>query len=100
MPDDRGFCYFDGPSLRQVSFSNLREHEIYRVPDGWRRCPGSSVTEDGVHAMLGEGRDQGCRLRLVSVARGTASTVLETAGPLADPVGRPKRDQILYRQGD
>ena len=39
-PDDRGFYWFDGPSLHHASFSNLRDREIYRVPDGWERCQG------------------------------------------------------------
>src|SRR5271169_1245207 len=25
LPDDRGFCFFDGPSLRMASLSNLRD---------------------------------------------------------------------------
>src|SRR6266568_468163 len=35
LPDDRGFCYVDGVSLRQSNFTGLREREIYRVPEGW-----------------------------------------------------------------
>jgi oligogalacturonide lyase len=100
LPDERTFCVFDGPSLRQVNMTTLRDREVYRVEEGWTRGPGVSVTGDGVSALLPEVRDQSSRLRLISMGRGTAATVVETAFPAAHPVARPRRAQILYRQGD
>lgn len=98
MPGDRAFCFFDGPSLRLVNLSNLREREIYRIPEGWNRNPGSNVTDDGLRAMLCETRAGSSRLRLVNMAKGIATTVLEGGSPMLGLSGRPKRDQILYRQ--
>lgn len=100
LPDDRGFCYFDGVSLRQMNFSMLREREIYRVPEGWQRTAGSSLSSDGLRAALAEGKDAACRLRLVSLARGTAVTVAEAGWAMTHPMLHPRRAQILYRQGD
>jgi len=96
--DERGFCYFDGPSLKRSDFSRFREREIYRVPDGWQRSAGSSVTEDGLYAVFAECRGDNSRLQLVSLAKGGISTLAETAWPITDPVARPRRTQILYRQ--
>ena len=100
LPDDHAFCAFDGPSLRQYSIANLRDREVYRVPEGWTRGPGASVTGDGVSAILSEVSEQASRLRLINVVKGTATTVIETAFPAAHPIARPRRAQILYRQGD
>ncbi len=98
MPDERSFVYFDGPSLTRSEVNKLREREIYRVPEGWQRCPGASVTEDGLYALFAECRNDQSRIRLVSIAKGAATTVAETPWPISDPVSRPRRTQVLYRQ--
>jgi oligogalacturonide lyase len=99
-PDDRNFCYFDGRSLHLASVGNLRSHELYRVPEGWERCPGSSISGDGSFALLAEHRpDGGSRLQLVGLSRGAARTVVEAPWEIRDPVARPRRAQVLYRQG-
>jgi oligogalacturonide lyase len=98
IPDEHSFCYFDGPSLKRADLSRFREREIYRVPEGWQRCPGSSVTDDGLYAIFAECRPDASRLRLVALAKGTASTLVETPWQISDPVSRPHRTQVLYRQ--
>jgi oligogalacturonide lyase len=100
LPDDRGFCYFDGASLRLTTFNGLREREIYRVPEGWQRTAGSSVSTDGLRAALAESNGSKYRLRLVSLARGAAETVAEADFAITHPILHPRRAQILYRQGD
>src|SRR5216684_2024998 len=50
LPDERTFCFFDGPSLRQGNLASLRDREVYRVDEGWTRAPGASVTGDGASA--------------------------------------------------
>jgi oligogalacturonide lyase len=100
LPDDRGFCLFDGRFLRQLNMATLRDRQVYQVPEGWKRGPGFSVTSDGLSALFSEVRDQSSRLRRVSVGTGVAATVVETAFTPSDPVARPRRAQILYRQGD
>jgi len=96
--DEHSFCYFDGPSLKRSDFSHFREREIYRVPEAWQRCPGASVTEDGLYAVFAECRNDSSRLQLVSIAKGTAATIAQTSWPIRDPIGRPRRAQVLYRQ--
>jgi oligogalacturonide lyase len=98
-PDERSFCFFDGPSFRQASFSSLKDREIYRVPEGWERCPGLSVAGD-YSALVGESKDGRSRIRRVGMSRGVSSTVIEVPFVLCHPVARPRRSQILYRQGD
>lgn len=100
LPDERGFCFFDGPSLRQANLSNLRDREIYRIPEDWERCPGGTVAGDGSFAVFGERRQGASRLRLVGLSRGTARTVTEAPWEIGDPLPRPRRAQVLYRQGD
>jgi len=99
LPDDRYFCCFDGPSLRQVRLSNLREREIYRVPEGFRRA-GFSLAPDGSHALLIETRADVWLLRMVPLSKGAARTLLESPEPLSMPLGSPGAKQILYRRKD
>jgi len=100
LPDDNTFCVFDGPTLRQIGIGGSRDRQVYRVADGWTRGPGASVTGDGVSAILPEVREHTWRLRRVSMATGVATTVVETEFPAEHPLARPRRAQILYRQGD
>jgi oligogalacturonide lyase len=99
-PDNHAFCYFSGLSLHVASFSVPRPRELYRIPEGWERCPGFSLEPDGTHAVFAECRGATSRLRLVSLLHGAARTVLESPFPIEHPLGRPQRAQILYRQAD
>jgi oligogalacturonide lyase len=98
LPDGRSFCYFAGRTLCVASFSNLREREIYSIPDGWERSPGLCVGADSAHVLFVESRNEGSRLRSVPLSRGEPRTVLETPLLLSDPMERPLRGQILYRE--
>ena len=100
LPDDHGFCFFDGPSLRQANLTTFRDREVYRIPEGWTRGAGASMTGDGMSAIFFETGARGARLRLVGMAKSAAATVVETPFTGAHPVARPRRAQVLYRQGD
>ena len=99
LPDERSFCYCDGRALHQVVLANLRGHQIYEVAEGWERCPGASVAEDGT-ALLGESRGGISRVQVIGLQKGAARTVVEAAFVLSHPQPRPRRAQILYRQAD
>ena len=99
-PDNRSFCYFAGRSLFIASVANLRDRELYQVPEGWERCPGLTVGPNGTDATFGERRGEASRLRMVPFAKGALRTVVEAPFSLTDPIPRPMRAQILYRQND
>jgi oligogalacturonide lyase len=88
LPDERGFCYFDGPSLKQVLFTGMREREIYRA----QGAASISVSDDGAHAVVADGS----KLRLVTLSTGAAAIIADTAGPVTLMLTRPKRTQALY----
>jgi oligogalacturonide lyase len=100
MSDERSICCFDGPALVQLSGSGQRPRTIYEVPADWQREPGFGVSEDGLQSVIVERSGGVSRLRLISMARGGASTVLESKEPIRDAMPRPKRAGILYRQND
>ena len=79
--------------------ATLREREVYRVAEGWERGSGASVDRDGSHAYFIERRADGSRLRTAALSNGKP-TVLEASFPMANPIARPGRPQVLYRQGD
>jgi len=99
LPDERSFCYWDGPALDQMAFSNLRMRQVYEVAAGWERCPGASIADDGT-ALIGESRDGASRLRVIGLQKGAARTVTEPPWILSHPQARPKRAQVLDRQAD
>ena len=99
LPDERSVCYFDGLALHHMTLGNLRTREVYEVAEGWERCSGASVGEEGT-TLLGESRDGASRLRVVGLQKGGTRTVAEAPFILSHPQARPKRAQILYRQAD
>ena len=99
-PDNRAVCYFAKRSLYFMNVSSPHERKLYDVPEGWDRCPGMSVGPDGTHATFGERKDQGSRLRMVTLGQGAARTVAEMPFIGSDPIPRPMRAQVLYRQGN
>jgi oligogalacturonide lyase len=99
-PDNRSFCYFAGRALYITNLSTLHERELYQVSEGWERCAGMTVGPDGTHATFAERQGDGSRLRMVSLVQGLSRTVLEAPFAMSDPIPRPMRAQVLYRQGD
>lgn len=99
-PDNRSFCFFAGRSLFISNLSTLHERELYQIPEGWERCPGLSVGPDGTHATFAEKMGDASRLRMAPLGQGVPRTVIEAPFTMADPLPRPLRAQILYRQGD
>ncbi len=99
-PDDRSVFFFDGPALKHLVFPTMHEAEIYRVPEGWSGR-GFSLSQDGGRACLVETRDGRWRLRTAPLRskRGEAATAFEVPAPLADPLPRPRHEDILYRDG-
>ncbi len=92
LPDDRGFCYVDGASLKQVLFSGMRERELYRGEPGGLL----SVSDDGAHAVLAEGQ----RVRLIATSTGAATLLADAGSPVTFLLTRPKRTQVLYFRKD
>jgi oligogalacturonide lyase len=99
-PDNRSFCFFAGRTLWISSLASLRERKLYEIPEGWERCPGMSVGPDGTHAIFAERKSDTSRLRSVSLLQGAASTVVQAPFAIGDPIARPMRAQILYRNGE
>jgi oligogalacturonide lyase len=98
-PDNRSFCFFAGRSLFHSNVATLHEREVYKIPEGWERCPGMSVGPDGTHAILAERKGDTSRLRMIPLLAGAVRTVMEAPFAISDPMARPMRAQILYRQG-
>ena len=95
LPDERSACCFAGEVLTIVS--NSRSREICAVDTGWTRPPGISVAGDAQHAVFAEQKEGHSRLRLASLGRPGVTTVLEREGRISDPLLRPRRAGILYR---
>jgi oligogalacturonide lyase len=79
--------------------SNLKERQLYEVPEGWEPGGGMSVGPDGTHVTLVERRGDTSRIRMVTMVQGLARTVIESPFLMSAPVARPMRAQMLYRQG-
>ncbi len=99
LPGERSFCYFDGPRLEIAALGGMRPREVYRVEEGWS-AEQMGVSEDDLYAAVVEKKGAQFRLRLVSLIKGDATTLTESAEPLSDPQPRPKRASVLYRRGD
>jgi oligogalacturonide lyase len=100
MPDERNFCYLDGPSLFIGSLGGGRSREVYRAASGQEFGRGFSLSEDGLYGALVEQKAGSSRLRLIAMRNGSAQTLAESNEPIADPMPRPRRAGMLYRRGD
>jgi len=98
-PDNRWFCYFAGRRLFMSTMAG-RARALYEVPDEWERCPGLTVGPDGTHATFAERQGEQSRLQMVPLVQGPARTVVEVPFVMSDPIPRPMRAQILFRQGE
>lgn len=101
-PANTALCYFAGATLHSLQLASLREREVYRVPEGWERAPGMSLSPDGTHAFFAEWKGAASRLRMVPLGAIPAvpRTVLEAPVKMAHPQARPLRAQALYREGE
>jgi oligogalacturonide lyase len=97
LPDERSICCFAGDSLITVSGSHVRE--ICRIESGWTRGQGFGLAGDGNHAVFVEEKDGSSRLRLATIRRPAVETVLQRDSRISDPMPRPRRVGILYRDG-
>ncbi len=95
--DERSLFYLDGPSLKQLTLGNLRDRELDRLPSGWERAPGFSLSADGTTAIWAEQQNGRFRLRSLQTQRGSATTLAESPNPLSQPQIRPARPQFLFR---
>jgi oligogalacturonide lyase len=99
LPDEHSILYFDGAALQRTALANLRSRPLYRLPEGCQLGSGFSVSDDGQYGCLVEIQAGVHRLKLLSLARGTATTVIESKGNVSTPLPRPRRAGLLYRRG-
>src|SRR5580698_5569084 len=98
LPDDRGFCYFDGTQLMSAGFSTLHARVVYQIADGFERGHGLSVAEDGQYAAIVARKGAEHRLVLIHMTTGEATTLTSAPEEIRDPIPRPRRASILYRR--
>lgn len=100
LPDDRVLVYMDGDQLLLTPLGGSRPRQVYRIPEGWQLGEGFAVSGDGIYAALVERNGEQHRLRLVGLAKGNATTLVEGNEPLRHPQMRPRRASVLYHRGD
>jgi len=98
LPDERGIVYMDGSSLMAANLASFKVREIYKTLDGFGH--GVGVSEDGLYTAAIERKGTHHRLRLVSMAKGTAETLAEGEEEISAPSPRPRRASVLYRRGE
>src|SRR5580698_11383182 len=76
LPDDRGFCYFDGTQLMSAGFSTLHARPVYQIGGGFERARGLSVAEDGQYAAIVARKGEQYRLLLIHLPTGEATTLV------------------------
>jgi len=99
LPDERGFCYFDGPTLRLVWFRDGKEKEIYRLPEGVQRGAGLSVAPDGSYVLVTTARNTTHQVLLIPLKKGPVRALATSREALAHAMARASGDAALYRQG-
>jgi oligogalacturonide lyase len=99
LPDDRGFCYVDGASVRLSDFSRMREREVYSVADSYDRLASVALAPDGSHVYVVERKGTQNRVRLVSLSRGNVTDILESEDEVGALLPRPGGGILYQREG-
>lgn len=100
LPDERFFACLCGRALTVQPVKPARLREVYRVPDEFEATDGLCVSYDGALAVLVEKNATTWRLRQVPLTHaGDATTIIEAAVEIRDPMARPGAVDVLYRQG-
>ncbi len=89
LPDDRGFCYVDGNSIRSSDFSKLRDREVYEVASPYEQLGAVAVAADASHLYLVERKGAQSRLRVIGLGRGSTSDFLESESEIGTLLPRP-----------
>lgn len=95
LPDEKTIVYADGAVLRQTNLGNLKDRDLHRADS--ELGAGVAVSEDALFAACVERSGSKSRLRLISLARGSAQTAVEMPGEIAHPMPRPKRAGVAYQ---
>ncbi len=98
--NERSFCYVDGVRFYLSSLTSLRPRQVYQSLEGYRPT-GLNLTDDGLSAALIEKKGSHYRLQWIRMMDGMAATLAESDGEddeISDPVPRPRRASVLYRQ--
>ena len=99
MTNERGVYYCDEAGVHESEMGGVKKaRDIYRTPAGWTKTPGVSYNDVNTHAAFVESNAGMQRLRLLDLAKGTATTLMETPEELGDPLFRPRHTSLLYRQ--
>jgi oligogalacturonide lyase len=98
MPDEHGFYYFDGDSLKRSYFANLREAAVYKFEEATGHTGGFALSDDGMYAVFGMETGADSRLLLLDLVRRTTTELSEQHAEIGDPMFRPHRAQVLYRR--
>jgi oligogalacturonide lyase len=97
-PDERGFYFFDGGSLKHSYFTGLHESEVYKFQEATGHTGGFALSDDGLYAAFGMETGSDSRMLLLDLTRRTTTTLSEQHAGIGDPLFRPHRAQLLYRR--
>ena len=95
LQDEKSCCYVADGNIVQSNLSGGRSRVVYSLSQGFE-AGGFCVNDDGQYATLVEKKPGASRLKLISIPRGTASTVLESSDDITHAQPRPHRAGILY----
>ena len=96
---EKGFWHFDEGRLIDTNLATGKTREVYRSPEGFERRAGAAYADDGRSAVFVEKGANSYRLRLLDLLRGTARTLVENDGEIAEPLVRPKHAAALCQMG-
>jgi oligogalacturonide lyase len=98
MPDEKSCCYLADGNVVHLNLNNSHPRVVYAVTPG-AEAGSLCVNDDGQYATLVEKKAGAFQLKLISIPRGTSTTVLQSAEEIGYVQPRPGRAGILYTLG-
>ena len=99
LTGERHIAYLAGQTLLVQPLRSGSARVVYRASQGFELTGGFCVSSDGASVALVEKSAATWRLRRIPLDRGEATILLESAGEIRDPMGRPETGDILFREG-
>ena len=100
LPGDRHIAYLAGRALIIRTIRPGPERVVYRAPDSFEFTGGFCTSSDGSYAAVVEKSASAWRLRQVPLTHGEATTLTESPDEIRDPMTRPGKSEILFREGE
>ncbi|MBX9603175.1 MAG: oligogalacturonate lyase family protein [Bryobacteraceae bacterium] len=100
LPDERGYCYFDGNSLMLAPPGGGKGRALWQVSPGYEPGDALAVADDSQNVAVVERNGSRHRLVWINLKGGSPKVLVECEEALSEVSFRPVQMSLAYRRGE